>query len=136
MAPSRTDGPPTSPHPPSRVIPKSSSLHNSSVLHRSLHEYPNSVFSASGISLNLPTGRTIIDACGGAAVICIGHGNEEVAAAAAEQMKLVSYVHTGFYTTDSAEELASFILDGNLFGLEKAIWVGSGKSETYFKHSS
>lgn len=41
-------------------------------------------------------------------------------------MRSVSYVHTGAYTTASAEELASIILDGNPYGLEKAFFVGSG----------
>ena len=116
--------PSKSPHPLQKANP-------SSLLHRSLHEDPHNVSSASGITLNLSNGKTIIDACGGAAVVCLGHGNEEVAAAAAEQIKMVSYVHTQAYTTDSAEELASLILDGNPFGLEKAIWVGSGEWEVY-----
>ncbi len=108
-------------------LPLSQKPNPSSLLHRSLNERPNSVTSASGINLHLANGQTVIDACGGAAVVCIGHGNEEVAAAAAEQVKMVSYVHTQFYTTDSAEDLASLILEGNPFGLEKAVWVGSGE---------
>lgn len=43
-----------------------------------------------------------------------------------EQMRHVSYVHTGAYTTSSAEDLAAIILDGNPYGLEKAFFVGSG----------
>lgn len=42
-------------------------------------------------------------------------------------MAEVSYVHTGGYTTKAAEELAHELLDGNPFGLERAIFVGSGK---------
>ena len=103
----------------------------SSLLHRSLNEDPHNVSSASGIILNLANGKTIVDACGGAAVVCLGHGNEEVAAAAAEQIKKVSYVHTQAYTTDSAEDLGKLVFDGNPFGLEKAIWVGSGELEVY-----
>lgn len=43
-----------------------------------------------------------------------------------QQMQTVSYVHTGAYTTSSAEDLASIILDGNPYGLEKAFFVSSG----------
>ena len=56
----------------------------------------------------------------------VGHGNQEVIAAAAKQMSEISYVHTGAYTTGSAEALAHELLDGNPYGLEKAIFVGSG----------
>lgn len=99
---------------------------NPALLHRSLAHQPDTVTHASGIHLTLSTGRTIIDACGGAAVSCIGHNNAEVLAAAMQQMRTVSYVHTGAYTTSSAEELASIMLDGNAYGLEKAFFVGSG----------
>jgi len=83
------------------------------LLHRSLKEEPYNVISASGIFLNLKNGRKIIDACGGAAVAIIGHGNEEVIQATTAQMMKVSYVHTLSYTTDSAEDLAKCLLDGN-----------------------
>lgn len=47
-------------------------------------------------------------------------------------MSEISYVHTGAYTTGSAEALAHNLLDGNQFGLEKAIFVGSGTSFEFF----
>jgi len=96
------------------------------LLHRSLTARPYKVINAEGIYLTLDDGRRIIDACGGAAVACIGHGNEEVLTAVVEQMRQVSYVHSLTYTTDSAEQLAHILLDGNPFGLEKAYFVGSG----------
>ncbi len=100
---------------------------HSAVLHRSLHEPPHTVTHALGIKLYLKDGRTIIDACGGAAVVVLGHGNHEVVTAATEQMGQVSYVHTGAYSTQPAEDLARILLDGNPYGLEKALFVGSGK---------
>ena len=99
---------------------------NPALLHRSLHDPPHNVVGASGINLHLEDGRTIIDACGGAAVAVLGHGNREVIDASAKQMAKVSYVHTGAYTTKSAEDLAHILLDGNPYGLEKALFVGSG----------
>lgn len=99
---------------------------NPALLHRSLAHQPYTVSRALGIYLTLDNGRPIIDACGGAAVSCLGHGNEEVINAGIEQMHKVSYVHTGAYTTSSAEELAHVILDGNTYGLEKAFFVSSG----------
>ncbi len=99
---------------------------NPALLHRSLAHQPYTVTQASGIYLTLDDGRQIIDACGGAAVSCLGHGNEEVIAAGIEQMRKVSYVHTGAYTTSPAEVLADSILNGNDYGLEKAFFVSSG----------
>lgn len=97
------------------------------LLHRSLAHQPETVTHASGLTLTLSSGRTIIDACGGAAVSCLGHGNEEVLSAAIEQMHKVSYVHTGAYTTSAAEDLANLILEhGQQYGLEKAFFCGSG----------
>jgi adenosylmethionine-8-amino-7-oxononanoate aminotransferase len=48
----------------------------SAVLHRSLHHKPFHVVSAKGNTLYLDNGQELLDATGGAAVSCIGHGNE------------------------------------------------------------
>ncbi|RSL92205.1 hypothetical protein CEP52_013952 [Fusarium oligoseptatum] len=96
------------------------------LMHRSLIQHPYMVESASGIELKLASGQTVIDACGGAAVALIGHGNEEVIQAITNQARKVSYVHTQAYTTAPAEELANLLLEGNPHGLEKAFFVGSG----------
>ncbi|KAL2399750.1 putative aminotransferase [Exophiala dermatitidis] len=116
------------------------------LLHRSLRQQPYKVTSAKGIYLTLDDGRVVMDACGGAAVACLGHGNEEVRDAVMRQMSTgVSYLHSLTYTTDAAEELASFLIDGpprpptgappsiaaattgaRRFGLERAYFVNSG----------
>ena len=49
---------------------------NSFVLHRSLHQDPLHVVSAQGHFLHLSNGQKIFDATGGAAVACLGHGDE------------------------------------------------------------
>ena len=48
----------------------------SAVLHRSLHNDPLKVVAAHGQTLCLSNGQEIFDATGGAAVSCLGHGNE------------------------------------------------------------
>ncbi|KAK1142419.1 hypothetical protein N8T08_007971 [Aspergillus melleus] len=96
------------------------------LLHRSLIEEPSLVEKANGVELYLSNGQTVIDACAGAAVAAIGHGDEEVHQAIINQLAKVSYVHTQSYTTAAAEELANFILEGSPYGLEKAFFVGSG----------
>ncbi|CEJ58546.1 hypothetical protein PMG11_07200 [Penicillium brasilianum] len=96
------------------------------LLHRSFIDTPALVERAEGVNLFLADGRRIIDACAGAAVALIGHGNKEVHQAIVNQLQKVSYVHTQSYTTESAEDLANLILRGSPHGLEKAFFVGSG----------
>lgn len=106
------------------------------LLHRSLVTRPYLVDHATGSYLHLADGRAVLDACGGAAVAVIGHGNAEVIAATTAQMQRTSYIHTGSYTTTIAEDLAKFVLEsgtpvddkGSLFshGLTRAFFVGSG----------
>lgn len=52
---------------------------SSGVLHRSLHQDPLHVVSAKGHYLHLSNGQKIFDATGGAAVACLGHGDERYA---------------------------------------------------------
>ncbi len=55
-------------------------------------------------------GRRILDASGGAAVVTIGHGVEEIARAMAEQAARLAYVHSSQFHTEIAEKLARRIL--------------------------
>ncbi|KYK57300.1 aminotransferase [Drechmeria coniospora] len=121
MAPHRDDSPPV---PCAAAGQKASTA--SHLLFRSFKVAPHMVSSGSGIHLRLADGRSVIDACAGAAVAIIGHGNEEVHEALLEQARKVSYVHTQAYSTPVAEELANFLLDGRPHGLDMAFFVGSG----------
>ncbi|KID68824.1 Aminotransferase class-III, partial [Metarhizium hybridum] len=99
---------------------------SSKVLHRLLLHRPETVTAASGSYYTLSTGQRILDGCTGAAVAVIGHGDPDVKAAVVEQMSQVAYAHTLAFTTNSAEELAGTLLDGNPHGLCRAYFVGSG----------
>ncbi|KAK1585666.1 aminotransferase class-III [Colletotrichum navitas] len=126
MAPARVDElftPATNSQPPVSIKSQDG---EGRLMHRSLVQHPSMVESASGVYLYLASGQKIIDACGGAAVALLGHGNEEVIQAIADQARKVSYVHTQAYTTEPAEELANLLLDGRPHGLEKAFFVSSG----------
>jgi adenosylmethionine-8-amino-7-oxononanoate aminotransferase len=99
---------------------------SSHVLHRSLRaEVPHAV-RGRGIMLFRADGKEIIDASGGAAVACIGHGNPRVAAAIARQAEELAYVHSGFFTTEPTEELARLILERESGDLTRALFVSSG----------
>lgn len=100
----------------------------SAVFHRSLHSDPIPVIGANGNYLHLSTGRNILDATGGAAVSCLGHGNERVKEAVMEQMNIVSYVHSMTFATESAENLARELIDSTNGEMSKAYIVSSGQS--------
>jgi adenosylmethionine-8-amino-7-oxononanoate aminotransferase len=53
------------------------------------------------------TGRSYLDASGGAVVVGIGHGDREVVAAMAEQASRVAYVHGTQFTTEALEAYAA-----------------------------
>lgn len=99
---------------------------NSSVLHRSLHRQPLQVAYAAGNYITLANGHAILDATGGAAVACLGHGNERVNAAVAKQMSKFSYAHSLFFSSSSSEELAKLLTDSTDGHMTKAFIVSSG----------
>src|ERR1043165_9051168 len=98
------------------------------VFHRSAHERLPIAVRGEGIFLIDSDGRRYIDACGGAAVSCLGHGHPAVAEAIAEQAARLEYVHTGFFTSEAAEELAALIADMSPGDLDR-VWFTSSGSE-------
>ncbi|TKX19653.1 aminotransferase class-III-like protein 2 [Elsinoe australis] len=99
----------------------------SSVLHRTLHTDPQKVTSAKGLYLTLANGQRILDATGGAAVSCLGHGDERVKAAVMDQMDKVAYCHSLFYGTDAVEELATELVGTTGGEMGRAFFVSSGE---------
>jgi adenosylmethionine-8-amino-7-oxononanoate aminotransferase len=83
-----------------------------------------------GIFLFDASGRRYIDACGGAAVSCLGHGHPRIIAAVSEQASRLEYVHSGFFTTEPAEELAELITSLSPGSLERAWFTSSGSEAT------
>ncbi len=81
-----------------------------------------------GIFLIGDDGRRYLDACGGAAVSCLGHGRSDVVAAIAEQAARLEYAHTSFFTSEAAEELATLIANFSPGTLDR-VWFTSSGSE-------
>ncbi|KVH04293.1 MULTISPECIES: aspartate aminotransferase family protein [Burkholderia] len=79
-----------------------------------------------GIEIVDSTGKRYIDACGGAAVSCLGHSNPRVIDAIKRQAQQLPYAHTSFFTTDVAEELADRLVDGAPAGLDHVYFVSGG----------
>ncbi|MCP5284257.1 MAG: aspartate aminotransferase family protein [Burkholderiaceae bacterium] len=96
------------------------------ILHRQIHHRLPVAAHASGMTLTDTAGRDYIDASGGAAVSCLGHGHPEVIAAMHAQIDRVAYAHTSFFTTDVAEELASELVRTAPAGMTHAYFVSGG----------
>jgi adenosylmethionine-8-amino-7-oxononanoate aminotransferase len=95
------------------------------VLHRS-GTIPPIAEHGEGIYLHTTDGSRIIDASGGAAVACLGHGNRRIAEAIGRQAAAMAYAHTGTFSNQPAEDLADIILDGEPGGLTRAWFCSSG----------
>ncbi|RFU79731.1 plp-dependent transferase [Trichoderma arundinaceum] len=99
---------------------------SSAVLHRDLKHDPFRVVSSSGFYLQFDDGRKILDATGGAAVSCIGHGDQRVVEAISAQAKTLDYCHTMFYSCPSAEDLCQKLIESTNGRMAKAFIVCSG----------
>jgi adenosylmethionine-8-amino-7-oxononanoate aminotransferase len=96
------------------------------ILHRQIAgDLPVAVGGA-GIEIVDAAGRRYLDASGGAAVSCLGHGHPAIAAAMREQIDRIAYAHTGFFTTDVAERLADRLIEDAPEGLSHAYLVSGG----------
>jgi adenosylmethionine-8-amino-7-oxononanoate aminotransferase len=72
--------------------------------------YPYAV-RGEGVYLFDESGKRYLDACGGAAVVTIGHGVPEVLEAIAAQARQLSYVHSSQFLTPVGAELASTLAE-------------------------
>ncbi|WP_321822001.1 MULTISPECIES: aspartate aminotransferase family protein [unclassified Burkholderia] len=79
-----------------------------------------------GIEIIDSTGKRYIDACGGAAVSCLGHSHQRVIDAIKRQAQQLPYAHTSFFTTEVAEELADRLVEAAPAGLEHVYFVSGG----------
>jgi adenosylmethionine-8-amino-7-oxononanoate aminotransferase len=96
------------------------------VLHRSLREQPPKAVGGDGVWLIAEDGRRILDGSGGAAVSCLGHQHPRVIEAIARQASKLAYAHTGFFSSEPAEELAERLVGDEPGGLAYAYLVSGG----------
>lgn len=99
-----------------------------SLLHRAIHSKPPVAVYGRGIELFDSEGKAYIDGSGGAAVSCLGHRHPDVIAALHRQLDTVAYAHTGFFTTEVAEQLADRLVEDAPNGLDH-VYLVSGGSE-------
>jgi adenosylmethionine-8-amino-7-oxononanoate aminotransferase len=96
------------------------------VFHRHLKVTPPVAVGGHGVWLRDANGKEYLDACGGAAVSCLGHNHPDVQAAMHAQIDKLAYAHTSFFTTEVAEELADRLIRTAPKGMSHAYFVSGG----------
>lgn len=79
-----------------------------------------------GIHIVDSAGKRYIDASGGAAVSCLGHGHPRIVEAVREQVGRLEFAHTGFFTNEPMEALADKLIASAPPGLERVYFVSGG----------
>ncbi len=96
------------------------------VFPRQITAPPVKAVSSDGCYITDEHGKRYLDGSGGAAVSCLGHGDPEVIAAIEAQAKQLAFAHTGFFTSDPAEELADLLIAEAPGDLDRVYFVSGG----------
>jgi hypothetical protein len=72
------------------------------------------------------SGNRYLDGSGGAAVSCLGHADPEVVQAIQDQTSKMAFAHTGFFSSDPAEELAELLIKYAPGDLDRVYFVSGG----------
>ena len=96
------------------------------VFHRSLSGTMPTVSHGQGVYIYDTNGREYLDACGGAAVSCLGHSDSRVKQAIAAQLERIPFAHTGYFTNACAERLAEKLAERAPGALDRAFFVSGG----------
>jgi hypothetical protein len=98
------------------------------VFHRNpRHDYPVAV-GGDGPYVIDSGGKRYLDACGGAAVSCLGHSDRAVIEAIKAQLDQLPFAHTSFFTNQPMEDLACELVEHAPAGIER-VYFCSGGSE-------
>jgi len=96
------------------------------VFHRNLHVAPPVAVAAQGLYITDASGKRYLDASGGAAVSCLGHGHPDVVAAMHAQIDRLAYAHTSFFSSEPAEALADQLIRTAPEGVSHVYFVSGG----------
>ncbi|SHH44985.1 aspartate aminotransferase family protein [Pollutimonas bauzanensis] len=96
------------------------------VFHRNPRQHLDFAMRGQGIELFDQNGKGYIDASGGAAVSCLGHGHPVVIQAIKDQLDRIAYAHSSFFTTQAAEDLADFLAERAPGDLDHVYFLSGG----------
>ena len=98
----------------------------SAVFHRVLDKELLLARRSQGAWIESADGRRFLDASGGAVVVNVGHGREEIARAVYDQLRTLSYVHPTMFATSAVEDLAGALAAHTPGGLDRFYFMSSG----------
>ena len=99
---------------------------HSHVFGRSCSGEPPVVARGEGCYLIDIDGTRYLDGSGGAAVSCLGHSDFAVIDAIKAQLDTVAFAHTGFFTSQPAEDLAALLVANAPAGIDRVYFVSGG----------
>ena len=91
---------------------------------------PPAATSAQGCYIYDQSGKSYLDGSGGAAVSCLGHGDPDIISAIKSQADQLSFAHTGFFTSEPAEELTELLIKHAPGDLDRVYLVSGGSEAT------
>jgi len=71
-------------------------------------------------------GKRYLDASGGAAVSCLGHSDRAVVGAIQQQLDVLPYAHTSFFSNAPMEQLADALVERSAGAFDKVYFVSGG----------
>ena len=71
-------------------------------------------------------GKRYLDGSGGAAVSCLGHSDTDVIRAIQDQAETLAFAHTGFFTSQPAEDLADHLIGKAPDGIDRVYFMSGG----------
>ena len=97
---------------------------------RNMKTLPPTAVTARGCYIYDKSGKPYLDGSGGAAVSCLGHGDPDIIAAIKVQADQLSFAHTGFFTSEPAEELSELLIKHAPGELDRVYLVSGGSEST------
>ena len=100
----------------------------SNLFGRHARTHPPTAVRGEGVYLFDKSGKRYLDGSSGAAVSSLGHSDPDVTAAIRAQLAELAFAHTGFFSSEAAEELARLLAAKAPKGIGK-VYLVSGGSE-------
>ena len=98
----------------------------SHIFPRHTKETPPTAIYGEGCYLIDDKGNRYFDGSGGAAVSCLGHGDQEIISAIKDQVDKLAFAHTRFFTSDPAEKLAALLIKNAPGDIDRVYFVSGG----------
>jgi len=98
----------------------------SHVFYRHTRSVPPVAVRGEGVYIIDADGKRYLDASGGAAVSSLGHNHPRVVEAVKAQLDSLAFAHTGFFTSQPAEQLADALIAQAPEGLARVYFISGG----------